>query len=101
MGYLYLASILFSMAGMVILDWRYRLAFWHNPRRAMVTVLVGFLLFVIWDIFGISLGIFFSGHSTYMSGIYLAPEFPIEEVFFLLFLCYFTLISYRILERKL
>ncbi len=101
MGYLYLASILFSMAGMVILDWRYRLAFWHNPRRATITVLAGFLLFVIWDIFGISLGIFFSGHSTYMSGIYLAPEFPIEEVFFLLFLCYFTLISYRLLEKKL
>lgn len=89
------------MAGMVILDWRYRLAFWHNPRRATITVLIGFLLFVIWDVFGISLGIFFSGHSIYMSGIYLAPEFPIEEVFFLLFLCYFTLISYRLLEKKL
>ena len=85
---------------MVTLDWRHKLAFWHNYRRAAITIAVGFLLFVIWDILGISLGIFFSGHSSYMSGLYLAPEFPIEEVFFLLFLCYFTLICYRLLEKK-
>jgi hypothetical protein len=27
-----------------------------------------------------------------MTGVVLAPEFPLEEVFFLLFLCYLTLV---------
>ena len=100
MPWLYLASIVFSMFGMVVTDWRYKLAFWKDVRRSILTIAVGAGLFIVWDIFGISLGIFFSGHSAFMSGIYLAPEFPIEELFFLVFLCYFTLVVYRLLENR-
>lgn len=100
MPWLYLASIVFSMFGMVVTDWRYKLAFWKDVRRSILTIAVGVGLFIVWDIFGISLGIFFSGHSAFMSGIYLAPEFPIEELFFLVFLCYFTLVVYQLLENR-
>lgn len=92
----YLSALIVSLAGMAILDWKYSLAFFTDRRATMWTILVGVIVFIIWDIFGIALGIFFSGQSEYMSGIYLAPEFPVEELFFLTFLCYFTLIIYRL-----
>lgn len=100
MSGLYLSSILISLLAMTILDWRFSLAFWSDARRALATIAIGVGIFIVWDILGIALGIFFSGHSKYMSGIYLAPDFPIEEIFFLIFLCYFTLIIYRLWESK-
>lgn len=100
MHLLYLAALIFSLSGMVILDKRYHLAFFHNWRRTTTTLGIGLGVFIVWDILGIGLGIFFSGQSPYMSGLYLGPEFPIEEVFFLAFLCYFTLIMYRLWETK-
>lgn len=92
----YLAALLVSFAGMAVLDWRYRLAFFADRRSTLIVLLIGVALFIAWDAIGIGLGIFFSGNSPFMSGIYVAPEFPIEELIFLTFLCYFTLIVYRI-----
>ncbi|OYW41702.1 hypothetical protein B7Z28_02265, partial [Candidatus Saccharibacteria bacterium 32-45-3] len=68
---------------MVLLDKRFSLAFYHDKKRTVQTLLFGFLVFVLWDIFGIAFGIFFSPDSAYTTGWYLAPDFPIEEVFFL------------------
>ena len=85
---------------MVLIDKRFALAFFYDRLRTIITVAIGVAVFIVWDVLGISLGIFFSGHSQYMSGIYLAPEFPIEEIFFLVFLCYFTLITYRFFEVR-
>lgn len=96
MQYAYMAGICFSLLGMMILDRRYELALFHNVRRALVTLGIGIGVFIAWDILGIALGVFFSGHSPYMSGIYLGPEFPVEELLFLTFLCYFTLVMYRL-----
>lgn len=96
MNWLYLAAIIFSFVGMMTLDWRHRLAYWCDSRRTIMTVLIATVVFVVWDIFGISLGIFRSGHSPYMSGIHFFPEFPLEELIFLLFLNYFSLIVYRL-----
>ena len=100
MQFVYLAALLISLTGMVVIDWRYRLAYFVDRRATLLTVLVGVLVFVVWDVLGITLGIFFSGESIYMSGVYLAPEFPIEELFFLTFLCYFTLVMYRFGETQ-
>ena len=99
MQWLYLAVLVFSFFGMLTLDKRYSLALFYDRRATIVSVLVGVALFVAWDIIGIVRGIFFSGNSPFMSGIYLGPEFPIEEIIFLSFLCYFTLIMYRIGQR--
>lgn len=100
MRWCYLLALFVSAAGMVTLDWRYTLAFFYDARRTAVVLATGFIVFALWDAVGIGLGIFFSGHSHYMSGIYLAPEFPIEEVGFLLFLCYFALVIYRLGETR-
>lgn len=100
MQFAYLFVLLFSLAGMATLDWRHKLAFFYDSRRTLITLAIGVGVFIVWDIFGIALGIFFSGHSPYMSGWYLGPEFPVEELLFLTFLCYFTLTMYRLLEEK-
>lgn len=100
MQWLYLLGLAIGISGMATLDWRHKLAFWYDAKRTIITVAIGTVLFIIWDIFGITLGIFFSGHSSYISGLYLGPEFPIEELIFLAFLCYFTLVVYRLGERR-
>ena len=96
----YLAAILFSMFGMGVLDKRFALALFHDARRTIITIAIGVAIFIAWDVLGIAMGIFFSGSSPYTTGLYLGPEFPVEELFFLTFLCYFTLIIYRLLERR-
>ena len=100
MHFLYLGALLCSFAGMITLDWRHKLALFCDIRRTLLTVGIGVAVFILWDIFGIALGIFFSGQSPYMSGLYLGPEFPVEELLFLTFLCYFTLVMYRLLETR-
>lgn len=96
----YLCAILVSFVCMGLIDWKYSLALFYDSRRTFVTLAVGVGVFIVWDILGINLDIFFSGHSPYMSGWYIVPDFPVEELLFLVFLCYFTLIVYRFGEKK-
>lgn len=95
MEWLYLLALAISITGMAVIDWRYRLAFWHNRRRTVLTIGSAVAVFVIWDILGIALGIFFHGGSEFTLPYRLLPEFPIEEIFFLVLLCYCTLVIYR------
>lgn len=99
MRFAYLAVIAFSFFGMLVVDKKYMLAFFADVWRTFLTIAAGVSVFVVWDALGIMLGIFFSGKSPYMSGWYIAPEFPVEELFFLSFLCYFTLIVYLLGEK--
>lgn len=94
MEWLYLISLCVGIAGMAIIDWRYKLAFWRAPKRAAATISLSVLVFILWDFFGIFLGIFHHGNSPYSLPFTLAPEFPIEEVFFLILLSYCTLVIY-------
>lgn len=91
MGFVYLAALLVSLFGMVMLDRRFRLFFWCDVPRAAVTLLVGVVFFLIWDVVGIDLGIFFRGETSFMTGVLVATELPLEEVFFLTLLCYLTM----------
>lgn len=93
--FVYLAGLLFGITGMAIIDWRYRLAFWHDRRRTLLTLALCIGVFIAWDVLGIMLGIFFHGGSQFTLPIRLLPEFPIEELFFLLLLCYCTLVIYQ------
>ena len=52
---------------------------------------VGLVFFLVWDLQGIRLGIFFRGETSFMTGWQWAPELPLEEPFFLLLLCYLTM----------
>ena len=99
MTFIYLASLLFSLAGLAALDFRFKLAFAKNAKAASVAIAIPYLLFVTWDAAGIALGIFFKGQSKYLSGIMIAKDFPIEELFFLGLLCYTTLILTTALAR--
>jgi lycopene cyclase domain-containing protein len=89
---LYLVSLLIAIGAMVLLDARFRLVLWRDARRGGLVLGIGFAFFVAWDAAGIALGVFARGGSRFMTGIELAPEFTLEEVFFLLFLCYLTLV---------
>ncbi len=100
MGVLYLVALGISITGMVVLDRRFRLFFWRDARRAAIVLAVGIVFFLIWDLFGIGLGIFFRGETAFMTGLQIAPELPIEEVFFLTLLCYLTMNLYGAFDRR-
>lgn len=91
MGILYLLALLISLIGMVMLDRRFRLFFFVDARRAAVVLAVGVVFFLAWDLVGIGAGVFFRGETSFMTGLQIAPELPIEEVFFLTLLCYLTM----------
>jgi lycopene cyclase domain-containing protein len=84
----YLLALLVSLTGMVVLDRRFRLFFWRAPRAASLVLVIGVAFFLAWDLVGIGAGIFYRGQTAFMTGLQIAPELPIEEVFFLTFLCY-------------
>lgn len=92
MSFVYLAALLISLTGLATLDAKFKLAFAKNAKAATIAIAIPYLIFVIWDAAGIALGIFFKGQSQLLTGIMIAPEFPLEELFFLALLCYTTLI---------
>ncbi|ROQ39983.1 lycopene cyclase domain-containing protein [Frondihabitans sp. PhB188] len=91
MGVLYLVGLLVALTGMVVLDRRFGLFFWRDARRAAVVLPVGIAFFLVWDLLGIRSGIFFRGETSFMTGLQIARELPVEEVFFLALLCYLTM----------
>ncbi len=103
MGALYLIALLLSLGCMLLLDRRFRLFFWHDAVSALVVTAVGLAFFLVWDIAGIANGIFLRGDAAIATGIVLAPELPLEEPVFLLFLVVCTMVIYtgsaRILSR--
>jgi len=94
-SFLYLAALLVAISGMVVLDVRFRLFFAVAPLRAAIVMVVGVAFFLVWDVAGITLGIFFRGNPELLTGVQLAPELPLEELFFLVLLCYTTMNAYR------
>lgn len=104
MGFVYLACLLASLGAMTLMDARWRLVFWRAPWPSAIAVAAGTVFFLIWDAAGIVFGVFFRGDSTITTGIVLAPELPLEEPVFLVFLCYLTLVlvfgTERLLERR-
>ncbi|MCP3425615.1 lycopene cyclase domain-containing protein [Rothia sp. AR01] len=98
-GLAYLGALAVSAAGMVILDWRYRLTFFRRPGFSALAVLGMTLFFLAWDVVGISTGIFLRGETEFMTGIDLGPELPLEEPVFLAFLSYLTLNVAGLLNR--
>ena len=104
MSFVYLAVLLFSAAGVLIVDRRYRLFCWAEPARAAAVLVAGTVFFVLWDLAGIGLGVFFHGAGPYMTGLMLAPELPVEELVFLAFLCELTMVlalgAQRLLGRQ-
>lgn len=95
MSALYLVLLLVSLGCMVLLDRRFALFFWDEPRRAALVLAIGTGFFVLWDILGIALGIFLRGQNEISTGLLLGPHFPVEELVFLVFLCYLTMVLFQ------
>jgi lycopene cyclase domain-containing protein len=100
----YLAAIIVSAAGVAVIDARWKLAAWRTPGRAAAAVGIGTAFFLAWDAVGIWTGVFVKGSSPLLLGIDLAPQLPLEEPFFLAFLCYLALVLWagaaRLLSRR-
>lgn len=95
----YLVAILLSAAGIAALDLRFRLAARPAPVRTAVAVAIGTAFFLVWDAAGIALGVFVKGDSPLLLGVDLAPQLPLEEPFFLAFLCYLALVAWNAGQR--
>jgi lycopene cyclase domain-containing protein len=76
----------------VLVDVRFRLFLGKDWRRGLVVLATGLAFFLAWDLAGIGLGIFLRGDGPFMTGVMLAPELPLEEPVFLLFLCEVTMV---------
>jgi lycopene cyclase domain-containing protein len=95
MSAVYLVSLVAAIIGTGLLDWRHKLAvFGSRAPHTLIIVGIAVAFFLIWDLVGIAEGVFFRGSGPWMTGVLLAPELPLEEVFFLILLSYSTLIAY-------
>jgi lycopene cyclase domain-containing protein len=92
MAVIYLLSLMVSLACMVLLDRRFRLVLWRAPRAGAMVLAVGLGFFLAWDLVAIASRHYAAGTSGAMTGIMLAPELPVEEILFILFLSYLTLV---------
>ncbi|MDO5744370.1 MAG: lycopene cyclase domain-containing protein [Micrococcaceae bacterium] len=89
---IYLSILLALIACMVLLDARFRLVIFASPLAASVALLGGTGIFLLWDIIAIDQGIFLHRDSPLMTGIMLGDQLPLEEAFFLFFLCYQSMV---------
>lgn len=100
-GFAYLGALGLSLGAMALVDARWRLAFWRAPGIATLAVATGTALLLVWDLVGIGFGVFFRGESAWATGLVIAPELPIEEPVFLVFLSYLSLVAVLGTERML
>jgi len=99
MTFLYLGGLLIGIAGMIVLDARFRLFFWRAPLRAAIVLVAGVAFFVAWDLVGVGAGVFFPGRSAIVTGALIVPGLPVEELFFLVLLCYTAMDLYGAFDR--
>jgi len=97
--FVYLGLLLISITGVALLDFRHRLAFAVKPKAAALVLAISTAFFLGWDALGVTLGIFFRGQTELLTGVLIAPEIPLEELFFLILLSYSTLIAFTAIER--
>lgn len=98
---LYLAAIVVSAAGIAALDLRFGLVARRARRPFALALVAGLAFFIAWDLVGIATGVFVKGDSPLYLGLDLAPHLPLEELFFLAFLCYLTLVVHAAALRML
>ncbi len=96
----YLLAILAAAGGVAAIDARWRLAFWDRPAAATLAVACGTAILLTWDLIGIAAGIFIKGDSPLFLGLDLAPHLPVEEPFFLAFLCQLALTVWAVAQRR-
>ena len=93
MSWVYLVALLLSSLGVAAIDARWRLALFADARRAIVSVVVAALVLLLVDLGGIASGNFRLGDSQWMTGFEVLPHLPIEELVFIVFLAYVSLVA--------
>lgn len=91
----YLGSLVLVIGLLLVADWRLRLAFFNDWRRTAKTLATAIGFFLVWDLLGVGLHIFFPGNSAYSLHIMILPKVPLEEFFFLFLFTYLTLLLWR------
>jgi lycopene cyclase domain-containing protein len=95
----YLATLLVSLGCLALVDHRWRLVLWADARRGASVLTAGTAFFLAWDVLAVHLGFYRRGEAAVMTGLQVAPGVPLEELFFVVLLCYCTLVLHRLLER--
>lgn len=93
-GLVYLGCLLVGIGCMLAIDYRFRLFFWRSPAAAALVTAAGVAFLLLWDAAGLTAGIFLRGDAQIASGVVLAPELPLEEPVFLVFLVLCTMVLY-------
>jgi lycopene cyclase domain-containing protein len=97
----YLLSLVVVLVCMALTDRRWKLFFWADPRRAAAVFASGFAFFLAWDLVALHYELYERGRSELMTGIEVAPELPVEELFFVAFLPYLTMVLHGLGRRFL
>lgn len=97
----YLLTLLAVIGCMALLDHRFGLVFWADARRGLLTIALGTVVFLLWDVAAIAAGFYHKGDSSAMTGIMFGPELPLEELVFIVFLCYLTLVVHGLMTLLL
>ena len=99
--YFYIIFLCFSVLGLLLADYRYKIAFYKNREATVKTVGIVMILLLLFDVLGIINNIF-TTNQRYVIGLYVVSKnLPVEEFIFLFLLCYFCLIVYLILNNRL
>lgn len=97
----YLGALLVALACIALVDRRLRLVLWADGRRAAVVLAIGIAFFLLWDVLAIGAGFYERGGSRAMTGVMLAPDLPLEELVFVTFLSYLTLVLHALVGQVL
>ena len=101
MSLLYLLSVVGATTCMGLVDLRWRLFLFDRPRRALLVVAAGVGFFLLWDLVAIRQQMYRRGESPAMTGLEVLPELPVEELFFIGFLSYLTMVLHGLLQALL
>src|SRR3954451_8582336 len=100
-GWTYLATLVLGLGCMAATDRRWRLVLWADPVRGLAVLGAGMAVFVAWDLAALHLDLYRPGDSAVATGAEVAPGLPVEELFFIGFLCYLSLVLQRLLHLLL
>lgn len=101
MSLAYLGALAVAALGIGALDARWRLALFRDAGRALAAIAITATAMLIIDLGGIATGNFRLGASPWMTGIEVLPHLPIEELAFVTFLAYTSLVAFAGAERAL
>ena len=96
MQYYYLSALVLAFVAILLIDYRLRLAFYRDKKTTTYCLLASLGFFLAWDLTGVIADVF-STNQAWVSGLHLiSSNLPFEELVFLFFLGYITLITWEL-----